>query len=86
MTGNGNGGHEDFVTGLGKMFAGFGWAPAEVERALPKMVRILLDVGILQERPDGAYEPTDLVGDDDAWAQAWARADKENIAGSKPAS
>lgn len=77
---------ESFITELRNLMNAWRWTPKEIESALPKLVRILVELGILRQNPDGTYEPTERVQDEAAWTEAWARAEKEGIAGSEPAS
>ena len=83
---NGGTAPSDYVARLREMMTTWNWSEDDIARALPRFVQILVDVGILRARSDGAYETTELVEDDDAWAEAWERAEKEGVAGSEPAS
>lgn len=52
-----------------------------VERNLPKIVRILLGVGILRRDGDGALSlDLDLVGDEEAWGAVVSEMEKQGVA------
>lgn len=85
--GNGNGHVPDgFVFVLRQVMKGWGWTPSEIEASLPRLVRILVDLGMLRRTADGSYETTERVEDDEAWREVWAKAREEGIGGTSPAS
>ena len=83
MDTRGNGGSDpgNFLETLRGIMRGWGWTPADVEGTLPKVVDIFIRVGILRRSPDGHYEVTERVEDEDAWSEAWVFAEKEGIGG-----
>ena len=81
MDTRGNGGPDidNFLETLRGIMRGWGWVPTDVESTLPKVVDIFIRVGILRRNPDGSYEITERVEDEDAWSEAWAFVEKEGI-------
>jgi hypothetical protein len=81
MDTRGNGGSDpsNFLETLRGIMRGWGWTPEDVEGTLPKVIDIFVRVGILRRNPDGGYEVTEHVEDEDAWNAAWAFAEKEGI-------
>ncbi len=81
MKGNGDTDASDLVRDLRETMRGWNWTPEEIERTMPALLKILVDVGLLRSGRDGTYETTDLVNDEDAWAEVWSRVERSGIGG-----
>lgn len=62
------------------MMHGWGWSDWQIRQALPRVLRVFVGVGLLQE-VGGAFLPTSLIESDEAWDKAWEILEKEGIAG-----
>lgn len=82
MKGNGTG-IEGIVEDFRETMRAWGWTPAMVEDVLPRLIKVFVEVGIIRALPDGTFETTALVEDEDAWERAWKRAEEEGIDGAR---
>ncbi len=68
----------DYVAELGRMLREWNWPDWSIEVVLPKIVDVLVGLGIL-ERVSGGYEPTSKAESPAAWTAAWALLGEEGI-------
>ena len=68
----------DYVVELRRMLREWNWPEWAIETSLPKIVHVLLGLGILERVPWG-YEPTMKAESEEIWTAAWALLKEEGV-------